>query len=435
MHKEKIKALQKELRAKLTAAQAISDLALKEDRGYNETEEAKYKALEEEIEAIEKRLKVANDAQDAYLRSIAHKAPAKPSAKSPEERVSKAYSITRAIGMAAAQKPLDGVELEMHQEAQREIARSGQSIQGIGVPSFMMQSKKRTIEVATAATAGDLVDTVQGDMSPALKPNLVIERAGATVMSGLVGDLDLPVGNALASAAWATEHTQTNETNPSVKTVQLRPKRLTAYTEVSKQIMVQTSDSVETWIRGELSDAIARAVDAAAMNGSGASNQPLGILNAADTHTVALGTHGDALTRAAMLDMITQVAVDNAEVENMGYILTPEMRGFLQNLKTDAGSGLFVWNERFNNMLLGYNAYVSNLMPKTLSKGDNSDCHGLIFGNYQDVILASWGGADIIVDPYTHARKAIIDVVVNSFWDIGIKHGQSFSVIKDARLV
>jgi len=433
MYSEKIKALRKEHRVKVDAQKAIADLLKKEDRSFTDDERVNFDQLSDDIDTIEKSITDLLKLEKAALRAAAvGKAPATPQgAEGPEKKAKKRYSLVRAIGLMAEGKPLDGIEAEMHQEAKRELARSGQALEGLGIPSMMMGKNDRVIEVATDVSAGHLVGTETADVIGALRPKLVIEEMGATVMSGLVGNLDLPIGDGLATAAWKSEQGQNNETTPTVRNVELRPKRLTAYTDVSKQILIQTSGSVENWIRDELSNAIARAVDAAAINGSGTSNQPNGILNTTTVNAVEMGTNGDNITRAKLIEMITNVAANNADVDNMGFILTPEVRGFLQDLKTDAGSGLFVWNDALQNMLLGYKAATTNLMPKNLVKGSATACHGMIFGDFSQLVLGSWGGADLIVNPYSKAKDGLVEIVVNSFWDIAVKHGKGFSAIKD----
>lgn len=431
MHKKKLQVLQEQLRSKITAQEAISNLLKTEDRSFKDGEEKTFDDLGDEIAAIEKSIAQVQKLIAADVRAAASQAPAGPSGQSPETKAKKRYSLMRAIKRKAEGKPLDGIELEMHQEAEREMAGSGQSLRGVGVPAMMFAKDDRVVEIATAEAAGGLVGTATAGMVGALRPKLMLEAAGAQMMTGLVGNLDLPVGNALATAAWKTEHTQEHETAPTIRTVELRPNRLTAFTEVGTQMMIQTSNSVETWIRNELSNAIARAVDMAGINGMGASNEPVGILNTDDVHTVELGAAGGPMTRAALVEMITNIAVDNAEVENMAFLMTPETRGQLQELKTDAGSGQFVWPADKSAMLLGYRALVSNLLPKTLAKGGPLTLHGGIFGDFSNLILANWGGADLIVDPYSKSTQAIVRVVVNSFWDTAVVHPEAFSVLKD----
>jgi hypothetical protein len=81
---------------------------------------------------------------------------------------------------------------------------------------------------------------------------------------------------------------------------------------------------------------------------------------------------------------------------------------------------------------LGYNAQVSTQVPSTLTKGSSSICHAIIYANWEELMIAQWGGIDLLVDPYTLGNKAMVRVIVNSYWDIALRHATSFAAIKDA---
>ena len=62
-----------------------------------------------------------------------------------------------------------------------------------------------------------------------------MEALGATMLTGLVGNLDLPRGNADASATWEGENDANAETSPTFDKISLSPNRLGAFTDISKQ--------------------------------------------------------------------------------------------------------------------------------------------------------------------------------------------------------
>ena len=100
-----------------------------------------------------------------------------------------------------------------------------------------------------------------------------------------------------------------------------------------------------------------------------------------------------------------------------------------------ANNSGFIWDGR-NSNINGYRAEVSTQVPSTLTKGSTSGtCHAIIMGNFADLVIANWGMVDILVNPYTKAKEGLVELVVNSYWDIGVKHASSFAAIKDATLV
>jgi len=402
-------------------------------RSLKKEEKATRDALTTELEAIDEQIREteANIKADGLLAVQTVKRKVKEQRATEISKVSKRYSILRAMRAKMEGRALEGLELEMHQEAVLEATASGNNVRGIGVPSALISVESRDLTVGTAATAGNLVETEYGEFIPALRPKLKVMEMGASVMTGLVGNIELKKQTGVATAEWAGEQTTAVETEPSLDKFTLSPKRLAAYTDLSTQLLMQSSISTENWIRQELSMAIARKLDSTALNGSGTGNQPLGLLNFADINTVAIGANGGAPTREKLLEMAKEIAVEDADIGDMAFLLTPGVRYKLQTTKVDAGSGLFVWNNMAND-LLGYRAEVSNNVPSDLTKGTGTDLNAIIFGVWNQLIIGQWAGADIIVNPYTKAKEATVEIVVNSFWDINSRHDQAFSVIKDA---
>ena len=409
-----------------------------EKRELNEDENAEFDLIQEQIDGLkismnreEKFDKAAKENANVHFSNVSQ------DQMKSEKKAQKDYSILRAINLMANQKPLDGIEREMQDEAVREARDQGRTVEGVSMPSFMMhvptsQEIRTDITVGTAATAGNLVATDLHSFIPALQPRLKAVELGARVMGGLVGNLDLPIGNALSSTAWEGETDTTAESNPTTTKLSLTANRLSAFIDVSKQFLIQSSHGPEQWLRGELSGATARAVDSAIINGSGASNQPEGILNKTGIGSVAGGTNGLAPTMANIIELETLIAVANADVENMAYLTTPAIRGFLKNLALGANDSGFIWDGN-GSMLNGYNAQVSTQCPSTLTKGTSSGvCHAIIMGNWQECIVANWGTVDIIVNPYTKAKEGLVELVVNSYWDVGIPRAGSFAAMVDA---
>ena len=99
---------------------------------------------------------------------------------SDEQRVKKNYSFLRAANLVANNKNLDGLELEMHQEAEREFRQAGISASGnLYIPKMIVKSEKRDMTAGTASQGGNTVPTILGDLIPFLDPRLAVINAGA----------------------------------------------------------------------------------------------------------------------------------------------------------------------------------------------------------------------------------------------------------------
>lgn len=349
------------------------------------------------------------------------------------KQISKRYQLARAVNQKLNQTPIDGLEAEMQQEAVQEMQRFGASPEGIAMPSFMINIQ-RDLVVGTNTAGGYGVETELSDqMIPYLQPRLQTIAMGARVLSGLTSNVDIARNDAITSATWEGETDANAESEPTLDQIQLRPKRLGAYTRYSKQLLLQwgINPSVDSMVRQQLERAIAIKLDDTIINGSGTAPVPTGILNTTGVNSVAIGTNGGAMTHTHVVDLQTEVAIDNADMGALGYLTTPQVRGKLQTTKIDTGSGLFVWNSTTPGSLLGYNARVSTQVPSNLTKGTGTALNAMIYGNWNELMVAQWGGLDIVIDPYTESKNARVVVIINSWWDIALAHAESFAVCKD----
>lgn len=398
------------------------------ERAFTDDEQVKYDGIRAKVTDLESQITRAEDTEHlAALR--AGKKSSTGGEKGEKQRISSDYSLMRAIRMAAKGKELDGLEGEMAQEARREAQRSGLTLSGnLQIPGML----KRDLTAGTASEGGNTVATDLGDLIPILEPKLKVRELGATYLTGLVGNLDLPRNNADATATWEGENDANAETSPTFDKISLTPKRLGAFTDISKQLMAQSSIDVENFVRGRLSFAVAKALDLAAINGSGSAPEPRGILNTSGIGDVAGGTNGATPDWADIVDLESALAVDNADMGSLAYLTTPGIRGYLKKTIIDSGSGQFIWPVNATE-INGYPVDVSTQVPSTLTKGTASGiAHAIIFGNWADLIIGQWAGYDVVVDPYSNSKNAIVTIVVNSWWDIAVRHAESFAAMKDA---
>lgn len=341
------------------------------------------------------------------------------------------YRFLNAIRSMLPNGPkLEGLEKEMHEEALQEAKRSGTALEGVGVPSFFVDFEKRDLVVGTDAAGGYTVPTILDGFIGPLRPMLKVRELGATVLTGLNGNLDIPKQTGVTSATWEGEQDENAESDPTFGKVSMTPKRLGALTEVGKQLLFQSSLAVEQLVRNDLSIAVQTALDSAAINGSGTAPIPEGILNTTGIGSVAIGTNGGAPLRSHLIDLWKEIAVDNADQGALAFLTTPGVKAKLMNTLLDSGSGRFVWEE--NSSLVGYRAETSTQVPSNLTKGTGTNLHAIIFGYWRDLMIGQWNGIDMVIDPYTKATTATVRLVINSWWDLAVRHAESFAAIVDA---
>ena len=334
------------------------------------------------------------------------------------EKARREYRVMDAIRASLGHIRLEGLTKEMHEEAVKEMRAAGISNfgQGILVPYLLTEQR----DLTTSATEGGY--TIQTDVQrliPFLDPRPIVARMGATMLTGLVGNLDFPRNDAAASAAWETEQSAADETSPTFDRIQMSPNRLAAYTEVSMQAMRQSTISMEAFVRNRLMNARDRALDLAALAGTGGS-QPTGITGTSGVNTVTVAA---SPTWAKMVEFETAIAADDADFGNLGYLTTPSVAGILKTKARDAVAGGFIWEGPNNGTgsINGYRAFTSTTVPTT------GGAHYMFFGNWSKLMIGQWGGMEIVADPYTRLKEATVQVVLNCWHDVAVEHGQAFA--------
>jgi len=434
-----LKQLKEERGAHKKEMQDILGLAETEKRNVTDEEAAEFDTKEIELRAMDAKIASMEKREKFRMEQLAQTGtPIGGGEKREKKEVAKRYSLLAAINAKANQRSLEGLELEMHQEAVKETRSSvGGSITGFGMPSFMLDmgqdKEKRNLVVGTDNKGGYTVPTdLSNRIIPILSPRLKVMEMGAMAMTGLTGNVDIARETARPVAVWEGENDANAKDESTFDKISLSPKRLGAYTEISKQLLLQSNNlSIDGWVRRKLSEAVAIKLDATAINGSGTAPIPRGILNTSGIGSVAIGTNGGEPLRSHLTALENAIATSDADIGTMGFLTTPGARKKLRDTKTDAGSGKFIWEEQ-GSSLLGYNAQISTQMPSTLTKGTlSAAAHAMIFGYWPGFMIGQWGGLDVVVNPYIKDIEGLVRVTVNSWWDMAVEHPEFFAAIVD----
>lgn len=338
-----------------------------------------------------------------------------------ERKEVKNFSLMRAIRAMANptdRKAADAARGEF--EASAEAAkRAGVDAQGLYIPTDVLRSwgqrdlntSDDSAMVAEDYRAGDFIDVLRNASS--------VMQAGATMLTGLVGDVKIPRKSTASSAAFiSTEGGAAAESEPTFGQVTMSPKTLGAFTDITRLMMMQSSLDIEALVRNDLSTALALAIDNGALQGSGTSGNPTGIKNTSGINAPTAFAAANP-TFAEVVAMETAVAEDNALMGNLAYILPASMYGALKTTVKDSGSGQFVVEP--GNTINGYRAIVSN----QVTAGD------LYFGNFSDLLVGMYGGLDITVDPYTNSTSGTVRIVALQTIDVAVRHAVSFAFNND----
>lgn len=331
------------------------------------------------------------------------------------------YSISKVIRSLSGDRSVDiGKEIEMSRDLELQGYRS--SGQGIIVPVSALVTRN----FAAADSGADLIGTTHmaDKFIDALRPHSVAVQLGATMLTGLKGNVSIPKQSASATAEWISLDgvNSITESEPTISNLPLTMKSLAALTPITHQLLKQSSPSAEQLVKNDLLKLIATSLDKAMINGSGTGSEPLGIANTPGVNTVtASDTTGKIPTYAEVVDLFGQVAIANADMGNMGYLASPDIATSLMRAVVDAGSGQMVWKLAGGNTgeVAGHKAMYSGAAPAMTT----------MFGNWSDVIIGTWGTVELAVDPnYKFAQGGIAVRCIHDC-DIGVRNAQSFSVL------
>lgn len=288
---------------------------------------------------------------------------------------------------------------------------------------------KRDMTAGGAATGKELVGTdhLAGSFIETLENKMVIKQAGATVLDGLVGNVDIPKKTAGSTFYWIDpENTDiTDESNVGTGSVVLRPHDGGVYTDISRRLILQSAPSVQAMVQNDLALRVALGIDRAGFYGTGADGQPLGIAYQSGVYS-QYGSPQTATSFAAALPTFVelvamQAKVASANAEKGGAFVSRENdKHNLRAVSKDTGSGRFVVE---NSAVDGYPIIGSN----QVDAGD-------IFysGDWSDLIIGMWGGLDLLVDTSTGSKAGTTRLVVFQTCDVAVKHGESFIVSNDS---
>jgi HK97 family phage major capsid protein len=391
-----------------------------------------------EITGIGKMFKMEKEADDYItlkqsadsFRSfvLARRYDAKPIETMPSQEIGmtvkeiKRWSLVRAIDQSA-NGALTGFEKECSDAQAQKIGRSPV---GFFIPEDIFGSSKRAL-TAGVNTEGKFTieDTLRADQFITLLRNrMVTANLGATVLSGLTGNVLIPKKTAAGNAQWLAELAPIVDSQLVFGQIALSPKRLGSTTPFSRTLLKQSSLDVETLVREDLLENLALAYDLAALHGTGAAGQPLGIALQPGISTV---TFAGAPSWAKVVAFETALGVNNAPLSARGYVTTAGVKGVWKTTTKAVNYPVYLWDDTAGaggptGMVNGYRAEATQQVV-----GDV-----VFFGAWDSLITATWAGIDIITDPYTLAKSNQIQVTVQMLADINIRRASSFVVSTDA---
>jgi len=346
------------------------------------------------------------------------------------------YSLGR---MIQAQVTGDWKDAGYERELSEEITkRTGKQSQGMYVPDFAWRSGVMTTAATGAIGSENVTDqfvpTIQrGDLFiEALRAKQVMANLGVTYMGGLTNRIRMPKIATGAAAGFVEEAGDVSDQSPTDAGVTLQPRTLGAFATMSRLLMLESVPAIEQIVQDDLLRSIADKIEYYAINGSGSSGQPTGILNDGSVNNldISAGTDVAALTWADITDLVKLVEEDNGVVNaaTLGFLTNPKVKAKMANtVKVGSTDSVMLLNDPWN-AIYGYKAEFTNNVPSDLDPGDGgSDASAMIFGDFSQLMVGLFGAPSIIVDPYSGSKSGDVQISVMQEVDVALRNAISFA--------
>ena len=371
-------------------AEALIAAAEKELRRLDEKETNELNSIKKEIADLDSQIKGIEEENKRNY---------KPQTKT---NMKEKFSLLKAINDVANNRQLDERALEVVAAGQAEFRKAGQNYSG----QIVLPIEERANIQATVATAGqeNVAEDKLGILEP-LRANLVLVQAGASYMTGLIGNVSIPVYSG-SNVGWAGEVAAAADGAGTFSEVNLEPKRLTAYIDVSKQFLIQDSNSAEEMLKRDIVNAISNKLEATILGKeAGSTTQPAGLLNGVTADTAAV-------TYADIVGMEEDLEEKNVR-GNITFIVSPSAKADLKTTEKSAGTAQYLME---GNEINGYPVLCTSAVADK----------GVIMANWSDLVIGQWGGIDLTVDPYTQAANGKVRLVINAYFDAKPRRAEAF---------
>lgn len=325
------------------------------------------------------------------------------------EKEVREYSLANAI---LAFDPKSGIKAGFESEVSEEIARRlGRNTNGLYVPAQVLE---RDMSAGGTSLGKDFVQQINPGMFVNYAFNTTLaNKLGVKFITGLRENLQIPKITGATTFAWYSENGEIVQADPATGQVTLSPKRGGASFNYSNMLLKQSNPSIEAYLVGHIRDAVSVGIDYAVFNGnsSGSSGQPDGILKSTTSNLVS----GSSFSYASALSFPAKIATANRLSGNLSFVASPTTAALLKSREKASGYPSYILSE--DNRMAGYSTFESN----QIANGT------LLFGDFGMVVVGQWGGIELIINPYSNAKKGLVEITAQAMLDVAVLDEKAFA--------
>ena len=316
--------------------------------------------------------------------------------------MNKDFSLLKAIRAVVNREAMPATEAAVIAEGQKAMRAAGIN----AASSLVLPGETRTVVVNTIEGDGGENPTINGvhddlvqtDFQSILEPlyaNSALAEAGVTFLRGLVNDIQIPIMDK-QSVGWAGEIDAAAKTTAKFSSKRMSPKRLTAYTDISKAALAQNSTSFDAAIRRDIVNALNDKLEATVLGKvAGDEVKPAGI------------GYGKSATLvddyAKMCNFEATLEATNISGEPK-YILSPTAKAAFRAMPQSS---------KATRLVMEGGEIDGTMCVSTTNVAPNEFYYGI----FNNVIVGQWAGVEIIVDEYTQAVNGCVRLVINAYFD------------------
>ena len=386
----------------------IREMTKEEEDEFNKNKE-EIKALNEELEELKKKLASYDEEMDDEDEKPENpneedEKPKEENKRNLHSTMKKAqFSLLKAINDIANNRSLDAVSQAVVKAGAEEMRKAGQSFSG----QIQLPIEERAT-VTVTSEHDDVIETEFLDLMGPLRAKNVLIQAGAKYLTGLVGDVQVPIMSA-GNVTWEGEIAEASDASYGFTSIKLQPNRLTAFVDISKQFLVQDSIGAENMIKADIVAAINSKLEETILgDASAGANKPAGMFY--DASVTDVSTYRGLCNKEA--------DVEDANVFGpCVYVMSNKAKAIVRSMDKGGKHTELVYE---GNELDGTKVYNTS----------NVDGTKAIYGDFNNLVIGQWGGIDLTVDPYTKAASGQVRLVVNAFFDAKVVRPEAFTYMQ-----
>lgn len=378
-----------------------------EDTSEKETEDTSEETKDDASEDTEDKEEETED-KDEQKRSINNEKINKHS------NMKQTFNLFRALIDKLDGRELNAVDARINELGQEQLRSAGlvaSNKNSIAIPDFRELTRDATDwtnPVLVTGENGEKDDIVQTDLMDILKPledKLPLREAGVAYMTGLKNNIQWPKGDGIV-VSWQKE-VGNNNTSAAFTSIKLTPHRITAYVDVSRQALIQSSFSMQSYLLDELTTKLAYALEKKILSADAADDTidaPAGIFaDGAHVSPDQISTFEGITKLEAQLDGYDTFG-------NVKYIASPAAKAFIRNM---VRGGDHTQNVFENNEIDGTPVVVSRLVK-------DYDENFLALGDWSKLLIAQWSNTEFTIDDISHMYNGFVRISINAFFDYAV---------------